>query len=85
MQDNKFVAKWERTRQRGMALYIVQYCTLIFFSTLVGVAIAHMITEISSGITIAVITGQLIGSIVAGIYRWHSNEDKYKELKGIYS
>lgn len=85
MNESKFINTWEKSRRRGVVLYLLGYAFLIPAAGIIGKVIGEYIR---SGILfnhfntfdyLGLIFLSLIG-IVMGLYSWKSNEKKYKKL-----
>lgn len=90
MINSKFINNWQKTRRRGMALYLLKYTILIPAGGLIGKTIAEFIAYgvlfrrfITGDYTSLVFLG-FIG-IFIGIQSWKRNENKFEEFKSDFN
>lgn len=85
MKELKFICSWEKTRRRGITLYVLVCMVIILASSLIGKVIGDYVSNGTIFQTLhiqninALIFVCLIG-ILTGVYLWHHNETRYNEL-----
>jgi hypothetical protein len=87
MKEAKFIKKWEKTRRRGAALYILECAVLTPAAGVVGKIIGEYIAygiffrpfETSDYIGLVFLCAV---SVLMGLYLWKHNENRYKKVTG---
>jgi hypothetical protein len=89
MNNEKFIMKWERNRQKGKLKYVITAGIISTTTGLVGFFIgilikegnfARSLTEYYSYIYMGVFLGSFIGSGIGSLAKWSRNEEKYNNL-----
>lgn len=82
MKDLKFMDSWEKTRKRGIILYVITRMLLILTASLIGKAIGEHVSNgtIFQTIYIKGLIFMCLIGILMGTYLWDYNETRYKKL-----
>ncbi|WP_026888336.1 hypothetical protein [Clostridium beijerinckii] len=84
MNSQKFIFTWEKTQEKGIALYIFKYVILIVTMSVIGKVIGDYIGSKTIFKTFSLLdyVGLLficfIG-ILIGLFSWNRNRTRYKE------
>ena len=90
MNNEKFIRKWEKNRQKGKSKYVMITCINSILASFVGTFIGILIkegdlfnplTEHYSATYLGIFLGSFIGAIIGSLLSWSRNEEKYNNLK----
>lgn len=82
MNNEKFIRRWEKTRQKGDGRYVLTNGIAVGIGMFVGSVISRLINlkPFDFYMHFGYFIGGFIGGIIGAIINWPRNERKYNEL-----
>lgn len=89
MNNEKFVKRWEKDKQKGKKKYLLTSGIMMGISVFVGYTIGRLakgnffdlFTEYYIYMHFAYLLGGFIGGVIGANLRWMWNEEKYNKLE----
>lgn len=80
MNNEKFIEKWNKDRQKGKGWYMIKTGIVLGIAVWGGTAVGILMKGNTLQFDPSSFIGGFIGGLIGSRYRWNKNEEKYNNL-----